>query len=149
MLLAVAGILGAGALLSPLAAAAQASPSIHAHSGRHSAEERRDTVEQRIATLHTSLQITPSEETNWGAVAQVMRGNEAKMQALISARAAEPRHSMGAIENLRTYERFTRAHVDGLEALISSFETLYKTMPDSQKRIADGVLLKFGHPSRA
>jgi len=45
---------------------------------------------------------------------------------------------------LRTYERFTQAHVNGLKTLISSFETLYQGMPDKQKALADQVFRKFG-----
>ena len=37
------------------------------------AAKRAETVEQRIAALHTALKITPAQETGWQAVAQTMR----------------------------------------------------------------------------
>jgi hypothetical protein len=143
-LTAAAGLMSATFLFAPFAASAD--PMATQHPMRHaSSQARMETVEQRITRLHTELRITPSEEVSWTAVAQVMRDNEARMQGMISARAAEPTHDLDAVEDLKTYERFTQAHVDGLKMLISSFETLYNTMPVDQKHLADQVFQKFGH----
>jgi hypothetical protein len=145
---AMAGLLGATMLLAPLAASAQ--PAGHHHHAAHkTAEQRAESLDERIASLHTRLQITPAEETDWNAVAQVMRDNEARMQGMIAARKAEPAHHVDALEDLRNYERFTQAHVDGLKLLRSSFETLYMTMPDSQKLVVDDVVRKFSHRHEA
>jgi len=144
-LVAIIGVLSATLLASPLAMADPVTQPQH-HAISHA---RPETVEQRIARLHTALKITPSEEANWTAVARVMRDNETRMQGMISAKKAEPAHSVGAIEDLKTYERFTQAHVDGLKMLISSFETLYASMPDGQKRLADQVFQQFGHRSES
>jgi hypothetical protein len=67
------------------------------------------------------------------------------MQAMITAKKTEPTHDISAVEDLKNYEMFNQAHVDGLKTLISSFEVLYMTMPDDQKRLADDVFRKFGH----
>jgi len=142
-LTAIAGLLGAAALLVPVAATA-ATMSTHHHAHMTSAE-RAETVEMRITKLHTELKITPSEEVNWTPVAQAMRDNEMKMQAMITAKKAEPKHDMTAVEDIKNYEMFNQAHVDGLKTLISSFEVLYMTMPDDQKHVADDVFRKFGH----
>jgi hypothetical protein len=108
-----------------------------------------ETVEERIAMLHASLQITPAEETNWSGVAQTMRDNAAHMEKLTAEKTAKADESLTAVEDLKTYERFAHAHFDGLKKLIASFETLYKSMPDAQKKVADGVFQTFGHgPSR-
>jgi hypothetical protein len=141
----IAGLLGSAAFFTPFAASADPLSGHHRHPHHATSEERAESVEQRISSLHASLKITPEEETNWTAVAQVMRDNEARMQGLISARAAAPAQSEDAVEDLRTYEQFTQTHVDGLKMLISSFETLYNTMPADQKRLADQVFQKFGH----
>lgn len=105
----------------------------------------RETVEDRITMLHARLMITAAEEPDWTAVAQAMRENEATMRKLTSARRSESGHEQTAVEDLRTYERFTQAHVDGLKALISSFETLYVSMPAPQQAVADHVFKSFGH----
>jgi len=67
------------------------------------------------------------------------------MQAMITAKKSEPAHDINAVEDLKNYEMFNQAHVDGLKVLISSFEVLYMTMPDDQKHLADDVFRKFGH----
>ena len=137
---AIAGLLGAGVLAAPLAASAHLR--LHHHA---SAAAMQESVEQRITRLHTDLKITPAEEADWTGVAQTMRDNEAQMQKLVADQTALAPHSVSAVEDLQTYGKFTEAHVLGLKALVASFETLYNTMPDSQKLVADQVFQKFSH----
>jgi protein CpxP len=63
-----------------------------------------------------------------------------------------PPQNMTAVDDLKMYQKFAQAHVDGLKNLISSFETLYNSMPDAQKKIADQVFKRTsgrsGAPSR-
>jgi hypothetical protein len=139
--LALCALLGAGLVAIPLSALAQATQTPH-HSA--AAKMKRETVEQRIAMLHTALKITPGEEAGWTPVAQAMRDNESAMQKLVAERTAQAPHNVSAVDDLRTYERFTQAHVNGLKNLISSFETLYRAMPEPQKATADQVFRKFG-----
>ena len=140
-----AGLLAATLCLAPLAASADETSHYHHHVWGKTAGQRAETVEQRIVMLHTKLQITAGEEASWAGVAQVMRDNETHMQGMISAREAEPAHHVSAPEDLRIYEHFTQAHVEGLRALRAAFETLYNTMPAEQKLVADEVFDKFGN----
>jgi hypothetical protein len=133
-----------GASLITLPLGALAAPSHHHATAPTKPETKPETVEQRIAMLHTALQITPDEEASWTPVAQAMRDNESDMQKLVAERTAQTPQDMSAVEDLKTYERFTQAHAAGLKTLISSFETLYETMPDAQKANADMVFRKFG-----
>ncbi len=142
-LTALVGLLGAAALLLPVAASASSDPMSAPHHGRQVVSA--ETVEMRIAKLHAQLRITPSEEADWAPVAQAMRDNQAKMQALVASKASEPASEVNAVEDLKNYEMFNQAHVAGLKVLISSFEVLYMTMPDDQKHLADSVFRKFGH----
>jgi hypothetical protein len=103
-----------------------------------------ETIDQRIADLHKSLQITADEEPNWAAVAQVMRDNDAALKALVAARTADDRGPVSAVDDLKMYQKFAQAHVDGLAKLTASFETLYSAMPDPQKLVADGVFRSVG-----
>jgi hypothetical protein len=137
----VAALLGAACLIAPIGAAAQAT-SVHHH---RSAAEAWETLEARIATLHSQLDITPGEEGKWNAVAQVMRSNEADMQKMVAERRGAAPGGGTAVDELKTYERFTQAHVDGLKNLISSFESLYAAMPARQQALADHVFQHFGH----
>jgi len=144
----LARLLGAAVVLaasvSALPLAANAAPTHHRYH-HHAAELRRETVEARIASLHTSLMITLDEEANWDAVAQVMRTNATAMQARVDEEKMRPPHSRTAVQDMRTYEAFTQAHVDGLKTLIASFETLYASMPAPQQAVADRVFQSFGH----
>ncbi len=90
--------------------------------------------------------ITPDRETQWTQVEQTMRFHDDKMRELIGSTEAE-RHTVGrrnTLEELRTYELFDRAHLDGLTELPTSFETLYTAMPDTRKVVADRVFQRFG-----
>ena len=109
------------------------------------AATKAESVEERISSLHTALNITPNEESDWNGVAKAMRDNAAAMQKLAMDKHAQAPDSMTAVDDLKTYEKFARAHVAGLKTLTSSFEKLYASMPDPQKKVADQVFLNFGH----
>jgi periplasmic protein CpxP/Spy len=127
-------------------AAPQAAPQDNAAA---KAEEKAETVEQRITDLHAALQITSQEESKWTRVAQVMRDNAAAMQKLASDKANQASEGMTAVEDLRTYEKFAQAHVAGLRKLTTAFDTLYNSMPAAQKKVADEVFQDFGHKAAA
>jgi periplasmic protein CpxP/Spy len=109
------------------------------------AATKAESVEERISSLHTALNITPNEESDWNGVAKAMRDNAAAMQKLAADKHAQAPDSVTAVDDLKTYEKFARAHVAGLKTLTSSFEKLYASMPDPQKKVADQVFLNFGH----
>jgi len=138
---AIAALLGATALATPLTSALAQAPQTVAATG---AETKGETVEQRITTLHASLQITPAEETQWNGVAQAMRENAAAMDKLIASNRTTPPQNMTAVDDLKTYQTFAQAHVDGLKNLTSAFSTLYSAMPDAQKKNADQVFKTSG-----
>ena len=125
------------AVLPWTAAHAQSAPSPQA--AANPADERGETVEQRITKLHQELKITPDQETKWNDVAQAMRDNAANMDKLMTEKRQKGPQNMTAVDDLQTYQEFTQAHVDGLKNLISSFDKLYAGMPDAQKKIADEV----------
>ena len=129
---------------SSFAATAPIKTTYHRHASA-TVEMKRETLERRISMLHEELKITPDQETDWAAVAQVMRANETAMQKLIAERKIVAPSGANALDDLMTYEKFNRAHVEGLKDLISSFGTLYNAMPESQKMIADHVFQKYHH----
>ena len=147
---AFAALMGATMLAAPLTAARADPPTVKTVQGTSQAMPaspagaaatvaKGETVEQRIATLHTALKITPDEDAKWNAVAQAMRENASAMDKLVAeGRTTAPR-SMSAVDDLNMYQKFSQAHVDGLKNLISSFSSLYAAMPDAQKKVADTV----------
>jgi hypothetical protein len=104
-----------------------------------------ETIDQRIATLHSELKISQPEEVAWQAVAQTMRDNAAAIQKLATDKAADMKQGMTALDDLQTYAQFAKAHYDGLQKLIGTFQTLYEEMPDAQKKIADQVFQNSRH----
>jgi protein CpxP len=140
----IAALLGATFLSGPLMAAPADVASTETPTTSHKAAAKTETVEQRITDLHKSLRITADEETNWTAVAQAMRENAANGQKLAAEKVARAPSSMTAVDDLKSYETFAQSHVDGLKNLISSFSTLYDTMPAAQKKNADQVFESFG-----
>jgi hypothetical protein len=131
-----------------LAGSAFAAPTPTTHHYHHHvstyAQMKAETVDERIATLHTELMITPAEEADWKVVADTMRANDAAMQKLVADnKAMNHQGGVTAVDDLKTYESFNRAHVDGLKDLIASFGTLYDAMPDGQKQVADHVFHRF------
>jgi periplasmic protein CpxP/Spy len=146
--IAIAALMGATILASPLSAAradsaanttirlAQAAQS---HAGKGATESKGETVEQRITNLHAALKITPDQEAKWNEVAQDMRENAAAMDKLVAEARATPPQNMTAVDDLQMYQKFAQAHVDGLKNLLSHFASFYAAMPDAQKKIADQV----------
>jgi periplasmic protein CpxP/Spy len=161
--LAIAALMGATFLVGPLTAARAADSATKApiqlvqttppksQAAVDATGTKAETVEQRIDSLHTALKITPDEESKWNDVAQAMRDNAAAMQKLAAERTAQAPQGMTALDDLKAYQSLAQAHVDGLKNLTSSFETLYDSMSDSQKKVADGVFQSFGRkaPSRS
>jgi len=147
---AIAALMGATMLASPLYAAradtvthgafqlAQAAAPQNV-APAEAAATKGETVEQRITDLHSALKITPAQDKQWNDVAQAMRENAAAMDKLVAANRTTPPQNTTAVDDLKTYQKFAQAHVDGLKNLIASFGTLYEAMPDGQKKIADAV----------
>lgn len=129
---------------SPTPPAVQLPQTTPPQAGVEATEAQMETVEQRIASLHTALKITPDQDAKWAGVAQAMRENAAAMQKLVAERAAQDPKAMTAVSDLKSYEAFTQAHADGLKNLMSSFELLYNSMAEPQKKIADQVFENFG-----
>jgi periplasmic protein CpxP/Spy len=146
---AITALLGATMLATPLTAAWAQSPVPKTVAATGATETKGETVEQRITTLHASLQITADEEKNWNGVAQAMRENAAAMDKLVATNRTTPPQNMTAVQDLETYRQLAQAHVDGLKNLTSAFSTLYDAMPDPQKKVADQVFQTSGHGTAA
>ena len=107
-----------------------------------------ETVEQRIQTLKTALQIKPDQESKWDAVAKAMRDNASKMEKLVADKRKLSPDKTTAIDDLKTYQDFAEAHADGIKHLMSPFKSLYDAMTPDQKKNADQVFEKYG-PARS
>jgi len=91
-----------------------------------------------IKSLHDKLKITPAQEPQWDAVAQIMATNAKTMHQLVEERASNLK-TMSAVDDLQSYQAIADAHAAGVRALIPAFQTLYASMDDAQKKNADAV----------
>ena len=145
-LAAAAALLSAAALAAPAGAqtaqsttqpsASTAAPAASATT--HAKRSPVDRVEARIAQLHRELKITPEQQSQWDALAQVMRDNAQEMETALKAR-AQTVSTGTAVDDLHSYEAIADAHADGLKKFVPAFEALYNTMSDDQKKTTDAV----------
>ena len=151
--IAIATLAGASLALGVVGASAQGSTATKPGTGKPPAaaaatSSKPQTVEQRITMLKSALKITPEQEPKWDKVATAMRENAAAMDKLVKEKQAKAQ-SITAVDDLKTYQDFTQAHLDGLKNLTSAFESLYDSMPADQKKNADHVFDSYGPPKSA
>jgi molecular chaperone GrpE (heat shock protein) len=103
-----------------------------------------DSVEAHIKHLREQLKITSAQEDQWKNVAQVMRDNAEKLNALVITRSSNAK-TMTAVDNLKSYADIAEAHEDGTKKLIPVFQSLYDSMSEEQKKAADTAFRGDGH----
>ena len=103
-------------------------------------------VDKRIAQMKRQLKITPTQQSDWEAFAQVMRDNVATIDKAYKERAATLA-TMSAPDNLRNFGQIEQARAQGVQTLAASFQTLYDAMSDTQKKTADTMFRN--HQERA
>ncbi|MGF6780044.1 Spy/CpxP family protein refolding chaperone [Paraburkholderia sp. GAS334] len=133
-----------GAFAQTAAPASTASAPAAAPAPASGAARYEQRVEQRITYLHTQLKITPQQEPQWKAFADVMRTNGQTMSGLYEQRMAHPNQS--ALDDMKQYSAIATAHADGTKKLVDAFEPLYNSLSPDQKKLADTT---FRHPSHA
>lgn len=94
-----------------------------------------DSVEIRIAELHRTLRIMPSQESLFRAYADVMRSNAQAINALFQQRAQAT--DFAAPARLRWYAQLTAAHAEAVNKLVAPLDALYQSFSTAQKKAAD------------
>ena len=89
-------------------------------------------VEANIAELHQRLQITPAQEPQFNALAQIMRQN-ARMTS------STPPTNPNAVEGLRLAIQYGQQEIDGMRRLLPALQTLYASLSPAQRQTADTV----------
>ena len=93
-------------------------------------------VETNIASLHQRLQITPAQEAQFTAVANIMRQNA---RAEGSAPQAPP-PTASAVDSLRAEIQYDEMELAGMKRLLPALEALYATLSPAQRQTADATL---------
>lgn len=127
-----------GVRSSAAAPATAASAPADARATKHEAR-----VEERITYLHTQLKITPAQETQWKAFADVMRANGQNMGRLYRQR-TQAEQTQSALDNMKQYAELAQAHADDMKQLVDAFEPLYNSMSPEQKKVADTTFRERG-----
>jgi protein CpxP len=83
-----------------------------------------DRVQLRIKDMHTKLKITPTQEEQWGKVAQSMLDDAKTMDTLTQARIDHAK-DMTAVDDLKSYGEIADAHAAGIKKLTPLFADLY------------------------
>jgi protein CpxP len=129
-----AGLLGCAAIAAvPHTAAAGALPEVLLAQGQPAAPPQ--NVEANISSLHQRLQISPAQESQFNAVANVMREN-ARAEA---SAPHQPPANATAVDDLRAYIRYSEVELAGLKKMLPALEALYATLSPTQRRAADGA----------
>lgn len=141
-------LLAAAAPVAASAADAGTSPPPAASAQPASPRGPAALVEARIADLHKKLHITPGQEAQFTAFADVMRANARSMQDLFQDRASHRDRTAPGM--LHWYARLTTAHADALNKLVPPFDALYQSLSTSQKKAADAAFqqLRQERPAR-
>jgi periplasmic protein CpxP/Spy len=98
-----------------------------------------DPIAARIKYLHDRLRITPDQEPLWDIVAQAIRNNAQDIVPLLKER-LRAKTSGSAIDVLHSHEALGEAQLDSLKKFIAAFDSLYASISESQKKIADAIL---------
>jgi hypothetical protein len=140
----MAGLLNSCLLVqsSPLAAAGVPDGSPAEEAGRMLLAQARPNaqpapnIEANISSLHQKLQIVPSQEAQFAAVANVMREN-ARAEA---AAPHQPPANATAVDDLRAYIQYNEVELAGLKRLLPALDALYSALSPAQKKTADMVI---------
>jgi hypothetical protein len=100
--------------------------------------DKSDPVEARIRELHNRLHIKAAQQTQWDNLVQVMRDNAKAMYDLQKERGSEAK-DMTAVDAVKSYQEVIEAHETGMSKFVPAFQSLYDSMSDSQKQIADAM----------
>ncbi len=124
---------------APLAHAQASAPA--ASSPRAAVPRRFDLVDQRIASLHEQLKITPAEALPWNAFARTIRDNAESMEQAFQRR-AQQLPTMNAERALDSYADIAQLHARNMRRLSESFAKLYGALTPQQQHIADQLFRK-------
>src|SRR5436190_16428428 len=81
-------------------------------------------VEKHIADLRRQLKITPAQEAQFNAFADVMRSNEKNLETAMQQQQSQGQAG-NALDELRSAEKFAEANLEALRRLVPVFQALY------------------------
>ncbi len=104
---------------------------------------RDQEVQRQVDELKKQLQITPNQEQQFAAFAEVMRNNAQAMDSAMRQQTQNP--AKNAVDDLKAVQQLAETQLDGLKRLVPVFQSLYDSFSDQQKKTADAI---FGRNSQ-
>jgi periplasmic protein CpxP/Spy len=105
--------------------------------GAPAAQSGGSDVDRQVADLKKQLKITPQQEPQFNAFAEVMRNNAQELDALMQqASSGQP----NAVEQVKRFAQFSETQANGMKRLVPALQALYDSLSDPQKKVADRVL---------
>jgi hypothetical protein len=140
----VLAALGAAALAGGLAVTLPALAQPAADATRMSQREHRlsgERIDARLAYAKAALKITPAQEAQWNALADVLRKHAKAMDEQIAQRRNQPRdQSLSAIDRLQRRQDMMAAASTRANEVLEAAKPLYAVLSDEQKKDADALL---------
>ena len=99
-------------------------------------------VEGNIAELRQRLAITPAQEPQFNALANVMRENARMMPA------APPLTTLSAVEGLRLAIQYGQQEINSMRRMLPTLQALYATLSPAQRQAADQMFRQGPGPAQ-
>lgn len=145
----VLAALGAATLVGGLATAPMVFAQPAGDMPRMARHEHRlpgERIEARLAYAKAALKITPAQEAQWNALADVLRKQAKAMDEQITLRRNTPRdQQLSAIERLQRRQEMMSAASARATEMLEAAKPLYAALSDEQKKEADALLSRAGH----
>ncbi|WP_233841849.1 Spy/CpxP family protein refolding chaperone [Dyella sp. 2HG41-7] len=131
-------LLAGAAVAQSTAPASSGSSSAAPAASKTRAERKADMVEQQITDLHTKLEITDAQSSEWNAYADVMRNNARRASEAFQQR-AQKMSSMNADDVMKSYAQLAQMHAEDMQKLSDAWSALYAKLSPEQKENADAL----------
>jgi hypothetical protein len=129
-------VLIATVIALPIAASGDGAPDAFqvAQAGPHASAPGagNQEIEGQIAELRSRLKITPAQQLQFDALAQVMRLNGRAMNKLLAQQPKGGRPT--AVDAVRAGPQFAQANAEGLGRMLPKLEALYGTFGSAEAR---------------
>ncbi len=99
-----------------------------------------DRIEGRIAYLRAELKITDAQSRAWSDFAAALRANAKKLGELRAPATAADAKPPTLTERLDQHERWLAARLEGTRAIKTTFNKLYGTFSNEQKKTAEELM---------
>ena len=90
-------------------------------------------IEANLAQLHQRLGITPAQEPQFQALANIMRENAR------AAPSTPPSPNVNAVEGLRLAIQYAQQEVAGMRRMLPALQALYASLSPAQRQAADQI----------